>query len=45
VQRRIVVPTGICRFFLLAGSVLVLAGMVGLGAALTQADAIRQRLP
>jgi len=45
VQRRIIVPTGICRFFLLGGSVLVLAGMVGLGAALTQADTIRQRLP
>lgn len=44
-SRRTPVATAVGRFFLLAGSVLVLAGMIGLGAALTQADAIRQRLP
>jgi hypothetical protein len=45
VSRRIPVPIAVPRFFLLAGALLVLAGTVGLGAALTQADAIRQRLP
>lgn len=43
--RRIAIPIAIRGFFLAAGALLCVAGLVGVVVALTQAETIRQRLP